>query len=97
MRYEHSNYHNSRMQKELVVQKLRGQGCRITKQRLMLLDIILEEDFSCCKEIYYRASKLDSNIGSATVSMIPRRYRQRMWELRSVTGLKLQGRLRILQ
>ena len=32
------------MQKELVIQKLREKGCRITKQRLMLLDIILEED-----------------------------------------------------
>lgn len=55
------------MQKELIIQKLREQGCRITKQRLMLLDIILEEDCSCCKEIYYKASKLDKKIGSATV------------------------------
>lgn len=55
------------MQKELIIQKLREQGCRITKQRLMLLDIILKEDCSCCKEIYYKASKLDKKIGSATV------------------------------
>ena len=55
------------MQKELIIQKLREQGCRITKQRLMLLDIILEEDCSCCKEIYYKASKMDKKIGSATV------------------------------
>ncbi len=55
------------MQKELIIQKLREQGCRITKQRLMLLDIILEEDCSCCKEIYYKASRLDKRIGSATV------------------------------
>lgn len=55
------------MQKELIIQKLREQGCRITKQRLMLLDIILEEDCSCCKEIYYKASKRDKKIGSATV------------------------------
>ena len=33
----------------------------------MLLDIILEEDCSCCKEIYYRASKRDPKIGTATV------------------------------
>ena len=51
------------MQKDLIIQKLREQGCRITKQRLMILDIILQEDCSCCKEIYYKASKL----GSATV------------------------------
>ena len=62
------------MQKDLIIQKLREQGCRITKQRLMILDIILQEDCSCCKEIYYKvqekdrkASKLDHKIGSATV------------------------------
>ena len=55
------------MQKDLIIQKLREQGCRITKQRLMILDIILQEDCSCCKEIYYKASKLDQKIGSATV------------------------------
>lgn len=55
------------MQKELVIQKLKERGCRITKQRLILLDIILEEDCSCCKEIYYKAAKLDAGIGTATV------------------------------
>lgn len=55
------------MQKEIIIQKLKEQGCRITKQRLMLLDIILEEDCSCCKEIYYKASKQDAKIGAATV------------------------------
>ena len=30
------------MQKDLIIQKLREQGCRITKQRLMILDIILQ-------------------------------------------------------
>lgn len=61
------NYHNTKMQKEQIIQKLREQGCRITRQRLMLLDIILKEECSCCKEIYYRASKTDPNIGTATV------------------------------
>ena len=56
-----------REEKELVIQKLKEQGCRITKKRLMLLDIILEEDCSSCKEIYYKASKKDKKIGSATV------------------------------
>mgnify|MGYP002538771707 CR=1 FL=1 len=55
------------MQKENIIQKLKERGCRITKQRLMLLDIILEEDCSCCKEIYYMASKKDPTIGLATV------------------------------
>ena len=53
--------------KEAIVQKLKASGCRITKQRLMLLDIILEENCSCCKEIYYRASRIDPSIGTATV------------------------------
>lgn len=60
-------YNRTQMQKEIVIQKLREQGCRITKQRLLLLDIILEEDCTCCKEIYYRAAKQDSKIGTATV------------------------------
>lgn len=47
------------MQREMIIQKLKESGCRITKQRLMLLDIILEEDCSCCKEIYFKASKVD--------------------------------------
>ena len=55
------------MQKDLIIQKLKEQGLRITKQRLILLDIILEEDCSRCKEIYYKASQKDDKIGSATV------------------------------
>ena len=31
------------------------------------MDIILEGDCSCCKEIYYKASALDPGIGTATV------------------------------
>ena len=60
-------YERTQMQKDIIIEKLREQGCRITKQRLVLLDIILSEECSCCKEIYYNASKLDSRIGSATV------------------------------
>lgn len=61
------DYCVSNMKRDLIVQKLKDKGCRITKQRLMLLDIILEEDCSCCKEIYYKASKKNKNIGFATV------------------------------
>lgn len=61
------DYQRTRMQKNHIIQKLKEQGCRITKQRQLLLDIILEEDCSCCKEIYYRASKKNSRIGAATV------------------------------
>ncbi|MDO5294187.1 MAG: transcriptional repressor [bacterium] len=55
------------MQKESIINKLKESGCRITKQRLLMLDIILENDCSCCKEIYYKASKADDAIGLATV------------------------------
>lgn len=61
------NYTRTRMQKDIILQRLKDRGCRITKQRLMLLDIILEEECSCCKEIYYKAAQKDSTIGSATV------------------------------
>lgn len=55
------------MQREEIIEKLREQGCRITKQRRILLDVILEEECSCCKEIYYKASRIDKTIGIATV------------------------------
>lgn len=61
------HYRRTEMQKEKIIRKLRERGCRITKQRLVLLDIILREECSCCKEIYYKASKIDKNIGTATV------------------------------
>ena len=54
-------------QKNTIIKELKSRGCRITRQRLILLDIILEEDCSSCKEIYYRASKVDESIGTATV------------------------------
>ena len=54
-------------QKELIIQKLKSNGCRIRKQRMELLDIILENNCASCKEIFYRASKLDDTIGIATV------------------------------
>ena len=44
--------------KEQIVEKLKENGCRITKQRRMLIDIILEND---------KASRADEKIGVATV------------------------------
>ena len=40
-------------QKERVIQELRSQGKRMTKQRMILLDVILSGKWNCCKEIYY--------------------------------------------
>lgn len=62
-----ANYHSTKMQKELVLQLLKEKGCRITKQRKILLDIVLQEDCASCKEIYYKAADIDSSIGMATV------------------------------
>lgn len=33
----------------------------------MLLDVILGEECSSCKEIFYKASKIDKGIGTATI------------------------------
>ncbi len=52
---------------DLIIEKLKERGLRITRQRRILLDIILEGECSCCKEIYYRASALDRRSGVATV------------------------------
>ena len=49
------------------IQELKKNGCRITSQRQLLIDIILQDECSCCKEIYYRAAKHDPTIGMATV------------------------------
>lgn len=57
---------DNRMKQRIVVD-LRENGCRITKQRLLILDIILDKQCSCCKEIYAEAAKQDSTIGIATV------------------------------
>ena len=54
---DNSDYLRRTMQKEEIYDKLRQKGCRITKQRQTLIDIIIERECSCCKEIYYIASK----------------------------------------
>ena len=60
-------YQRSNMQRSAIMNRLRQAGCRITKQRKIILDIILQEECACCKEIYFLASKRDPNIGMATI------------------------------
>ena len=60
-------FQNNNMQKEMIVRQMRDRGCRITKARLTLLDVILGQDCSSCKEIYYIASQMIPGIGIATV------------------------------
>lgn len=64
---EQVHYYKNELQKEIIIQRLREKGCRITKQRQMLLDIILEENCTSCKEMYYKANTIDGSIGVATV------------------------------
>ena len=55
------------MSRDVILQKLREEGYRITNQRRLIIDTILANDCSCCKEIYYQALKKDKNVGIATV------------------------------
>ena len=41
--------------KDEIIEQLKENGCRITKQRKLLSDIILKDDCASCKEIYYKA------------------------------------------
>ena len=60
-------YERTQMQKDMIIERLREQGCRITRQRQLILDIILGEECSCCKEIYYKVQEKDKNVGPATI------------------------------
>lgn len=53
--------------KDEIIEKLKQNGCRITRQRKILIDIILENDCASCKEIFYKASQEDRKISAATV------------------------------
>ena len=54
-------------EKEQVIDEFQKRGKRITQQRRMLLDVILEGRWTSCTDIYYEARKLDPNLGMATV------------------------------
>ena len=55
------------MSNEYVISLLKDNGFRITKQRKLLLDIILSSDGASCKEIYHKVVSKDSTVGTATV------------------------------
>ena len=67
---EQVSYQTTKMQREIILTKLKEKGCRITKQRLRLIDIILQNECSSCKEIFYRALEEDDKLGVATVYRI---------------------------
>lgn len=53
--------------RDYILDWLKKKGLRITSQRKLIIDIILKNECSCCKEIYYEAMKSDPSIGIATV------------------------------
>ena len=53
--------------KTYILQELKRNGCRITSQRKILLDVILRDECCSCKEIYYQAAREDPSTGMATV------------------------------
>ena len=55
--------------KDEIIERLKENGCRITRQRRILIDIILENDCASCKEIFYKASQEDKKIGISRKNM----------------------------
>lgn len=49
------------------IKLLRRDGYRITNQRRVLLKLIIDNEYSSCKEIYYAARSIDDKVGIATV------------------------------
>ena len=45
--------------KEQIIGEFQRRGMRMTKQRSMILDVILEKQWTDCKEIYYEVIKRD--------------------------------------
>ena len=54
-------------QKKDIVNEFKRLGKRITKQRMVILDVILEQNWTDCKEVYYEAVQRDSTVGLSTV------------------------------
>ena len=64
---EEWNYGPIDMKKSVILERFRKNGGRVTRQRELLIDIILQEQCTSCKEIYVLASRKDPGIGIATV------------------------------
>ncbi len=55
------------MSSEQVIDRLKDNGCRITKQRKLIVDVIMKNDHTSCKDIYYQVMAEDNTVGMATV------------------------------
>lgn len=54
-------------QMDQILEEMKKRGFRITNQRKIVIQVILNEDCDSCKEIIMKASKIDKSIGAATV------------------------------
>lgn len=61
------NITSASMDKEAILMLLKEKGFRLTEQRRLIVDIIVSEEYSCCKEVYILAHGRDKSIGIATV------------------------------
>lgn len=52
---------------EQILKKLKDSGFRITKKRIILLHIVLNEECTSCKELFIKARKCNLEIGLATI------------------------------
>ena len=52
---------------EDVIRELRHYGKRMTRQRKIIIDVIVEKQSGDFKELFCEINKLDPNIGAATV------------------------------
>lgn len=55
------------MSRDQILGKLRDNGCRITKQRELIVDVIISNDHSSCKDICNKVMSRDDTVGMATV------------------------------
>ncbi len=67
MEKDTTTYQKVEVERDIILKKLRERGCRITRQRLNLIDTILENECTSCKQIFYKASAQDKTLGIATV------------------------------
>lgn len=94
---ESVQYLRENIDKETIMERLRKEGFRVTRQRDILIDIILEEECTCCKEIYCLASRRMKRIGIATIyrtiNALEKIGALKQWSSYQITGReqKLQG------
>ncbi len=66
-REENREISQTALSEEEIMLRLKEKGLRMTEPRKLILNIVANEEFSCCKEVYVLAHKKNPNIGVATV------------------------------